>query len=259
MAKSAPSDATLARRARRAQKEIELAAKIRALPERRYGLILADPPWQFEPYSRETGLERDAANHYPVMTLDKIKALDVPSIAAPDCVLALWAVAAMLPQALETMAAWGFEYKSQFVWVKPNIGLGFWVRTRHEILLIGTRGHPPAPAPGMNFASVIEAKAREHSRKPDEAYEILESYFPNLPKVELFARAGTPRPGWEHWGAEAGAIEAGEQPLAPAQTRKPPESPPKAVAPARPDDSAGRETPASSAPRSSARAFSRVL
>jgi hypothetical protein len=83
--KSAPNAVTLERRDRRARKEIELAAKIRALPDRRFGLILADPPWRFEPYSRETGLERDAANHYPVMTLEKIKKLEVPSIAAADC------------------------------------------------------------------------------------------------------------------------------------------------------------------------------
>jgi N6-adenosine-specific RNA methylase IME4 len=199
----APSLATLTKQARRAQKEIELAARIRALPDRCYGLIYADPPWRYEVYSRETGLDRDAANHYPVMGLDRIKALPIPSIAAKDCVLALWAVAAMLPHALETMKAWGFEYKSQFVWVKPNIGLGFWVRTRHEILLIGTRGHPPAPAPGMNLPSVFHAKVREHSHKPDEAYEILEAYFPTVPKVELFARGEIARPNWDHWGPES--------------------------------------------------------
>jgi N6-adenosine-specific RNA methylase IME4 len=204
-AKAGPSDATLARRARRAQKEIELAARIRALPDRRYGLIYADPPWQFEVYSRETGLERDASNHYPVMTLDAIKALPVPSIAAPDCVLALWGTAPMILHAFATMASWGFEYKSQAVWVKDKIGLGFWFRGKHEILLIGTRGHPPAPAPGMNFPSVIEAPTHEHSRKPDRVREILEAYFPTVPKVELFARAGAIRPGWDRWGAEAEA------------------------------------------------------
>jgi N6-adenosine-specific RNA methylase IME4 len=203
MTKSIPSAATLARRAHRAQKEIELAAKIRALPERRFGLIYSDPPWRFEPYSRETGLERDASNHYPVMTLEKIKALDVPSIAANDCVLALWGTSPMIKHAFETMAAWGFEYRSQAIWVKDKIGLGFWFRGKHEHLLIGTRGHPPAPAPGMNFPSVFEAKIREHSRKPDEAYAILEAYFPTVPKVELFARTRTARPGWEHWGPEA--------------------------------------------------------
>jgi N6-adenosine-specific RNA methylase IME4 len=210
MTSATPSDATLARRARRAQKEIELAARIRALPERRYGLVLADPPWKFEVYSRETGLERDASNHYAVASLEEIMALDVPSIAAKDCVLALWGTSPMLLHAFKTMAAWGFEYRSQAVWVKDRVGLGFWFRGKHEHLLIGVRGHPPAPAPGMNFASVIEAKVREHSRKPDEAYAILEAYFPTVPKIELFARIGEKRPGWDYWGAES------ETPLEPA-------------------------------------------
>jgi N6-adenosine-specific RNA methylase IME4 len=258
MAKSAPSATTLARRARRAQKESELAARIRGLPDKRYGLIYADPPWRFEVRSRETGLERDAANHYPVMELEAIKKLDVPSIAARDCLLAIWAVAAMLPQTLEVMAAWGFTYKSQFVWVKPNIGLGFWARTRHELLLLGTRGHPPAPAPGANFPSVIEAKTREHSRKPDEAYTILESYFPTVPKVELFARARTPRPGWDHRGAEAGSVEAGDWPPS-APARKAPESSPEVAAAARLDTAGLSEIAADRAPRGSARAFSRTL
>jgi N6-adenosine-specific RNA methylase IME4 len=201
--KNSPSPATLARQARRAQKEGELAARIRALPDGRFGVVYGDPPWRFEPYSRETGLERDAANHYPVMTLADIKALEVPSIAADDCVLFLWGTSPMIEQALEVMRAWGFAYRSQFIWVKDKIGLGFWARGKHEHLLIGVKGHPPAPAPGTQFPSVLEAKVREHSRKPDEAYAIIERYFPTMPKVELFARVGTARPGWQHWGPEA--------------------------------------------------------
>jgi N6-adenosine-specific RNA methylase IME4 len=208
--KKPPSAATLARRGRRAQKEIELAAKIRALPDRRYGLIYADPNWRFEVYSRETGLERDASNHYPVSTLAEIKALDVPSLAAKDCVLALWGTIPLLVQNLEVMAAWGFEYRSHAVWVKDRFGLGFWFRGKHELLLIGVRGRVPAPAPGLNFPSVIEAKVREHSRKPEEAYTILESYFPTVPRVELFARPETARPGWDYWGPEAPPFGMGE-------------------------------------------------
>jgi N6-adenosine-specific RNA methylase IME4 len=256
MAKS-PNAATLERRDRRAQKEIELAAKIRALPDRSFGLIYADPHWRFEVYSRETGLERDAANHYAVAPLEKIKNLAIPSIAAADCVLALWGTSPMIEHAFATMTAWGFTYRSQLVWVKDKIGLGFWFRGKHEILLIGTRGHPPAPAPGMNVPSVLVAKVREHSRKPDEAYEILEAYFPTVPKVELFARASTSRPGWEHWGAEAGAIEAGDQ-KPPTPEHKAPESPPKAAA-APVDDADPSEIAASEAPRGAARPFSRSL
>jgi N6-adenosine-specific RNA methylase IME4 len=157
----------------------------------------------------------------------------------------------MLPQALEVMAAWGFTYKSQFVWVKPAIKLGFWVRTRHELLLIGTRGEVPAPAPGLNFPSVIEAKGREHSRKPDEFYTILESYFPTVPKIELFARAETPRAGWEHWGAEAGATESAE-PRAPSPAPRP------ATAPG-PDAAAFRAIAAGAAPTSPVRPFVRAF
>ena len=115
-----------------------------------FGVIYADPPWRFEPYSRETGIDRAADNHYPTMTLDEIKALDVPSIAANDCVLFLWATAPMLTQALEVMAAWGFTYVSQVIWDKDADGHGYWFINRHEILLVGTKGKIPAPAPGTH-------------------------------------------------------------------------------------------------------------
>lgn len=201
--KHTPSAKTLEKQARRAQKEIDLGAKTRALPDQHFNVILSDPPWRFEVYNRVTGLDRDASNHYPVMTLDDIKALPVASLAAPNAVLFLWATAPMMPQALEVMAAWGFAYKSQAVWIKDRVGLGFWFRGKHEPLLIGTRGHVPAPAPGTQFPSVIEAKVREHSRKPDEIYEIIERYFPTVPRLELFARPETARPGWSYWGPDA--------------------------------------------------------
>lgn len=140
------------------------------------------------------------------MSLDEIKALDVASIAADDSVLLMWATVPMLPHALEVMAAWGFAYKSHVVWVKDRFGTGYWFRNQHELLLVGTRGNPPAPAPGTQWQSVIEAPVREHSRKPDEVYELIEAYFPNLPKIELFARHA--RPGWDRWGAEAPANAA---------------------------------------------------
>ena len=136
------------------------------------------------------------------MSLAEIKALDVASIAAPDCVLFLWATAPMLPEALEVVAAWGFSYKSHFIWAKDRTGIGYWNRNQHELLLVGTRGSIPAPAPGAQWASLIPAPVREHSRKPDEAYKLIESYFPTLPKIELFARRKA-RPGWTPWGLEA--------------------------------------------------------
>lgn len=186
----------------RAAREAALAYSILALPNQRYGVILADPGWRFEPYSRETGMARAADNHYVTEPTNRIEALDIPSIAAKDCCLFLWATAPMLPDALRVMASWGFQYKSQFVWVKDRIGTGYWTRNKHEHLLIGTRGQIPAPAPGTQWSSVIEAPVRAHSEKPERFFEMIEAYFPNLPKIELYRR-GLAREGWDAWGLEA--------------------------------------------------------
>ena len=146
-------------------------------------------------------MDRAADNHYPTMTTDTICALPVPTIAAADCVLFLWATAPMLPAALEVMRAWGFEYKSNLVWDKDQVGTGYWLRNRHEHLLIGTRGNIPAPAPGQQEVSVVKIKATKHSRKPTTFCYSIEEMFPALPRVELFAR-GRLRPGWDGWGNE---------------------------------------------------------
>jgi N6-adenosine-specific RNA methylase IME4 len=193
---------TAAKKAQRSRREAELGARQRALPDNRYGVILADPPWRFEPWSRETGMDRSADNHYPTSPLAAIKALGVASIAASDCVLFLWATVPMLPQALEVLVAWGFGYKSSFVWVKDRAGTGYWSRNRHEFLLVGARGDVPAPAMGTQWPSVIEAPIGRHSEKPAAVYELIESYFPTLPKIELHAR-GRFRAGWDVWGNEA--------------------------------------------------------
>jgi N6-adenosine-specific RNA methylase IME4 len=190
---------------RRAQLEAELGARQRALPDRRYGVIYADPPWRFQPWSRETGMDRAAENHYPTSLLAEIKALDVESIAAADCVLFLWSTVPMLDQALEVMKAWGFEYKSSFTWGKNRMGTGYWARNQTEYLLIGTRGKVPAPAMGTQWSSLILAPVGRHSEKPETFCEMIESYFPTLPKIELHARGIVPRPGWDVWGLEAPA------------------------------------------------------
>ena len=127
--------------------------------------------------------------------------LDVASIAAPDSMLFLWATAPMLPEALEVMAAWRFEYRTNFVWAKDRAGTGYWNRNQHELLLVGVRGDVPAPAPGSQWSSLIPAPVGEHSCKPDEARRMIEAYYPTLPKIELFAR-GEARPGWAAWGNE---------------------------------------------------------
>ena len=187
---------------RRADRELDLASKQTALPSQRYGVIVADPEWRFEPYSRETGMDRAADNHYPTSLTEFILERDVASIAADDCVLFLWATVPMLQDALEVLKAWGFKYKSHAVWDKVHIGTGYWFRNRHELLLVGTKGDIPAPAMGDQFASVMTIARKEHSAKPEQFLEMIEQYFPNVPKIEL-NRRGAARPGWHAWGNEA--------------------------------------------------------
>ena len=191
------------KKTRRAERERELAeathAAAKSLGRKRYGVIYADPPWSFEPYSRETGMDRAADNHYPTMDLDAIKALQPP--AAKDCVLFLWATAPMLPEALDLMTAWGFTYRSHVVWIKDKLGTGYWFRNQHELLLVGVRGNVPAPAPGQQYPSIIEAKRLRHSAKPSHFAEIIEEMFPTLPRLEMFGRSR--RAGWDVWGNEA--------------------------------------------------------
>ena len=184
----------------RVKREAELSARIHALPDKRYGVIYADPPWRFEPYSRETGMDRAADNHYPTAVLEDIMALDVPSISANDCVLFLWATAPMLCAALAVMEYWQFSYKTHAVWIKNKTGNGYWYRNRHELLLLGTRGNLPAPTPGTQAGSVFEAAVGAHSEKPEIVRQMIEAYFPQLPKIELFARRSWE--GWDLWGNE---------------------------------------------------------
>lgn len=186
---------------RRAERERDLAAKQQALPNKRYGVIYADPEWRFEVYSRDTGMDRAADNHYPTSVTDEICARPVGDIAADDCVLFLWATVPMLPDALRVMKFWGFDYKSHCAWAKDRIGTGYWFRNQHELLLVGTRGNVPAPAMGTQIESLVDAPVGRHSEKPVKFYELIERYFPNLPKIELNARAS--RDGWDVWGYEA--------------------------------------------------------
>lgn len=201
----------------RATRERELAERQRALPERRYGVIYADPEWEHEPWS-ETGMDRAAANHYPVRPWQEIAARPVASIAAQHCALFMWVTVPHLAQGLAVLAAWGFEYKSHAVWRKrypgARQGLGKWFRINHEILLLGTRGAPPCPAPGQNWGSVVEAEwTGVHSEKPEVFAKLIEDYYPTVPKIELNARRA--RPGWDVWGNEAPEPVAGRPPVLP--------------------------------------------
>lgn len=185
----------------RATRERELGEFQQALPDQKFGVIVADPEWQFEPWSRETGMDRAADNHYPTSCTEVIAARDVPSIAAKDCILFLCATAPMLPHALLVMAAWGFDYRSNYVLVKDRVITGYWNRNKHEHLLIGVKGNIPCPAPGTQWDSLIDAPVNKHSAKPEAMLEMIEQYFPTLPKIEL-NRRGAPRPGWSAWGNE---------------------------------------------------------
>jgi N6-adenosine-specific RNA methylase IME4 len=195
-----------ARRAERVARILTISSGNSALPsDRKYPVILADPPWHFEVYNEDSGVERAAANHYPTMSLSEICELPIADLATPDAVLFLWTTAPHLHEAFEVLAAWGFQYVSNFVWVKDKFGLGYWVRNQHELVLIARCGHMPTPAPTCRPPSVIQASTREHSRKPDEAYALIERMYPELPKIELFAR--DKREGWDRWGNEAPVAE----------------------------------------------------
>jgi N6-adenosine-specific RNA methylase IME4 len=185
---------------RRGQRERELAAKITALPDKKFGVIVTDPEWKDTVWSEETGMDRHAGNHYPTSDAAVIASRPVASIAARDCVLFMWTTNQHLRIALGVMEAWGFEYKSNYCWAKPYISTGRWNRSRHELLLIGTRGKVPCPAPGEQWDSLIEAPKGEHSAKPACFLEMIEGYYPTMPKIELNARRA--RPGWDAWGNE---------------------------------------------------------
>lgn len=162
-----------------------------------YTVLCADPPWRYD--ANATPDLRSIENHYPTMTLEDIKALPVP--AADDSVLFLWATSPKLTEALDVMAAWDFGYRTCMVWVKDRIGMGYYARQQHELLLIGKRGNLRVPDPEDRPASVITAPRVEHSTKPAEAYAAIERMYPDQPRVELFARGA--RPGWAVWGNQA--------------------------------------------------------
>jgi N6-adenosine-specific RNA methylase IME4 len=186
----------------RALREQRLGEKQMALPQQKFGVILSDPEWHDDVWSDETGMDRHAANHYPTTAADVIASREVPSISAADCVLFLWSTNQHLRIALSVMEAWGFTYKSNYCWGKDRISLGRWSRGKHELLLIGTQGSPPCPAPGTQWDSLIRSSKGEHSAKPECFLEMIEQYFPTLPKIEL-NRRGPARPGWKAWGNEA--------------------------------------------------------
>ncbi len=166
----------------------------------RFPVLLADPPWRYELTISDS---RKVENQYPTMELEEIKAMGENLPAAADAVLFMWATSPKVLEALEVMAAWGFDYRTCMVWVKDRIGMGIYVRQRHELVLIGTRGAPGAPEKANRPDSVISAPRTEHSKKPAEIYEVIDRMYPGLPKLELFCRGRVDREGWSAWGNEA--------------------------------------------------------
>lgn len=165
-----------------------------------YAVVYADPPWRYEHVKTES---RAIENQYPTMTVDEICALKVNALATPDAVLFMWATSPKLYEAMEVLSAWGFTYRTSMVWVKDQIGMGYYARQRHELLLIATQGNPPVPEPANRPDSVVNAPRVEHSAKPHLFYDVIERMYPELPKIELFCRS--PREGWAVWGNQSGA------------------------------------------------------
>jgi len=183
-----------------------------------YAAILCDPPWQFNVWSRDTGLGRSAEAHYRTVSTDALCALPVADLAAPDCCLFLWATWPTLPDALRLGAAWGFEYKTlAFDWLKRSrqgtswhVGLGFWTRANSEPCLLFTKGSPVRKSKGVRqlivdvgqeslFPPIID-RITVHSAKPLEAYSRIMALVEG-PYLEMFARNAYP--GWDAWGNEA--------------------------------------------------------
>jgi N6-adenosine-specific RNA methylase IME4 len=180
----------------------------RFVAERKFPTILADPPWQFTNKTGKVAPEHKRLSRYGTMTLDEIMALPVGGLAAPTAHLYLWCPNAMLPDGLAVMKAWGFSYKSNIVWHKvrkdggsDGRGVGFYFRNVTELILFGVSGkNARTLAPGRRQVNFLATRKREHSRKPDEQYEIIEACSTG-PYMELFARGV--RHGWTTWGNQA--------------------------------------------------------
>lgn len=176
--------------------------------EQRFGTILADPPWRFINRTGKMAPEHRRLSRYGTMTTDEVAALPVNQIAADRSHLYLWVPNALLPEGLLVMREWGFSYKTNIVWHKvrkdggsDGRGVGFYFRNVTEMILFGVRGKSARTlAPGRRQVNYVATRKREHSRKPDEQYQIIEdcSWGPYL---ELFARG--PRDNWHSWGNEA--------------------------------------------------------
>lgn len=188
--------------ARRQAKKDAVSEKVSALPDDKYVVVYADPPWA---YNDKQGGEISesygaAEKHYPSMTLAELSVLGVREISAEDSVLFLWATSPLLPDALTLVKAWGFTYKASFVWDKVKHNMGHYNSVRHEFLLICTRGSC-TPQNSKLYDSVQSIERTKHSEKPEFFREIIETLYPQGKRIELFARKRVD--GWCSWGNEA--------------------------------------------------------
>lgn len=175
---------------------------------KKYRTIYADPPWQFSNRTGKMAPEHKRLNRYSTMKLDDIKKLPVANAADEKCHLYLWVPNALLPEGLEVMRAWGFEYKTNLVWEKvrkdgfpDGRGVGFYFRNVTEIVLFGIKGdNNRTLQPGRSQVNLLRSVKREHSRKPDEFIKLIEACSPG-PYLELFARGK--RDKWDMWGNQA--------------------------------------------------------
>ena len=167
---------------------------------KKYKVIYADPPWRYD-FSKDNADKIEV--HYPTMELSEVKSLwkdyEIGEI-DDNAVLYLWATAPKLLEALSVMEAWGFKYKTQAVWDKTWVGMGYWFRGQHEILLVGVRGKFSPPIPTLRESSVYSEKKSKHSKKPTYFRDLISKQFPASNKIELFAREKTE--GWNVWGNE---------------------------------------------------------
>ena len=168
-----------------------------------FDVIFSDPPWRYD-FSKKTVDSIEA--HYPTMATEDICELSIPS--SPNSVLYLWATAPKLIEALAVMSAWGFTYKTNMVWDKMRIGLGYWSRVQHEHLLIGTKGHFSPPEYQYRVSSVYQEKKTRHSKKPDAIRNMIANAYSRYNKLELFGREE--HDGWTVLGNEVGGDDIAE-------------------------------------------------
>jgi len=178
----------------REQERQNIVIKPKDIPMDKFDVIYADPPWRYD--FAETD-NRAIENKYPSMDAEDIKNIKVPS--ADSAVLFLWATAPKLIEALEVMKAWGFTYKTNAIWDKEIIGMGYWFRGQHELLLVGTKGNYSPPQQENRESSVYKERRTEHSKKPIHYYELIEKSFPSGKYLEMFSRHKH-NENWEVWG-----------------------------------------------------------